>query len=114
MKGIVYNNNVQVGFIEKDELDNYIFKYDDAYFANTNNAPISLTLPKTKQIYTSKKLFSFFAGLLSEGINKDIQCQLYKIDEQDNFTRLLLTTREDTIGAITVKPENDELLRLLY
>jgi hypothetical protein len=27
---------------------------------------------------------------------------------------LLLTTREDTIGAITVKPENDELLRLLY
>jgi HipA-like protein len=114
MKGIVYNNNVQAGFIEKNELGNYIFKYDDAYFANKNNASISLTLPKKKQIYTSEKLFSFFAGLLSEGINKDIQCQLYKIDEQDDFTRLLLTTREDTIGAITIKPENDELLRLLY
>ncbi len=114
MKGIVFNNNVRAGFIEKDELGNYIFKYDDAYFANANNSSISLTLPKTKQTYTSEKLFSFFAGLLSEGINKDIQCQLYKIDEQDDFTRLLLTTREDTIGAITVKPENDELLRLLY
>jgi HipA-like protein len=114
MKGIVYNNKVLTGVIEKDLQANYIFTYDDAYFANANNASISLSLPKTKQTYTSEKLFSFFAGLLSEGINKDIQCQLYKIDEQDDFTRLLLTTREDTIGAITVKPENDELLRLLY
>ncbi len=114
MKGLVYNNNMLAGLIEKDAIGNYIFKYDDAYFANANNASISLALPKTKQEYTSEKLFSFFAGLLSEGINKDIQCQLYKIDEHDDFTRLLLTTREDTIGAITIKPENDELFRLLY
>ncbi len=114
MKGIVYNNNVLTGSIEKDSNGNYIFMYDDTYFANTNLPSISLTLPKTKQMYSSEKLFSFFAGLLSEGINKDIQCQLYKIDGQDDFTRLLLTTGEDTIGAITVKPENDELFRLLY
>jgi len=52
--------------------------------------------------------------LLSEGINKEIQCRLYKVDENDDFTRLLLTTRHDSIGSITVKPEDDELFRLLY
>ena len=114
MKGIVFNNNIKAGSIEKDNSGNYIFKYDDAYFENTKRASISLTLPTTKQIYSSEKLFSFFLGLLSEGINKEIQCQLNKIDEQDDFTRLLLTTSEDTIGAITIKPENDELLRMLY
>jgi HipA-like protein len=45
----------------------------------------------------------FFSGLLSEGINKDIQCRLLKIDESDDFTRLIKTAGEDTIGAITVK-----------
>ena len=61
-----------------------------------------------------KKLFPFFYGLLSEGINKDIQCRLYKIDENDDFTRLLLTAREDTIGSITVKAEDDAMFRMLY
>jgi len=53
-------------------------------------------------------LFSFFSGLLSEGINKDIQCRLLKIDENDDFTRLLKTAGEDTIGAITVKAITDQ------
>jgi serine/threonine-protein kinase HipA len=49
------------------------------------------------------QLFPFFYGILSEGVNKDIQCRLLKIDEQDDFTRLLETAGEDTIGAITIK-----------
>lgn len=114
MKGLVYNNGVLAGSIEKDENGHYLFQYDDGYFANKQNPPVSLTLPKTQKEYRSEKMFPFFYGLLSEGINKDIQCRLYKIDENDDFTRLLLTTRHDTIGSITVKPEDDELFRLLY
>lgn len=114
MKGLVYNNGILAGTIEKDNTGKYIFRYEDHYF-NAQQAPhISLTLPKTQQEYTANELFPFFQGLLSEGINKDIQCRLYQIDEEDDFTRLLLTSREDTIGAITVKPENDELFRMLY
>lgn len=112
MKGIVYNNSIIVGIIEKD-ANGYIFRYDDAYFNNNDTPPVSLTLPKTLQEYRSTLLFPFFYGLLSEGINKDIQCRLYKIDENDDFTRLLLTTRYDTIGAITVKPEDNEMFGLL-
>lgn len=114
MKGIVYNNGVIAGFIEKNSNGGYIFRYEDSYFYNNNNPPISLTLPKSRQVYHSVEMFSFFHGLLSEGINKDIQCRLYKVDENDDFTRLLLTARYDPIGAITVKPEDDEMFRMLY
>ena len=114
MRGRVYNNGILAGFIEKDEQGAFLFTYEPGYFANPNYPPISLTLPKTQSEYRSPQLFAFFDGLLSEGINKDIQCRLYNIDENDSFTRLLLTSREDTIGAITVKPEDDELFRLLY
>ena len=114
MRGIVYNNELVAGIIEKDSTDSYVFRYDDKYFVNPANPPISLTLAKNRQEYHSNKMFPFFYGLLSEGVNKDIQCRLFKIDENDDFTRLLLTTRYDTIGAITVKPEDDEMFRLLY
>jgi serine/threonine-protein kinase HipA len=42
-------------------------------------------------------------------VNKDIQCRLLRIDENDDFTRLLQTAGDDTIGAITVKPADDDL-----
>ena len=114
MKGLVYNNGVLAGSIEKDKNGSYLFQYSDEYFADKQSPPVSLTLPKTQKEYRSEKIFAFFYGLLSEGINKDIQCRLYKIDEKDDFTRLLLSSRHDTIGAITVKPEDDELFRVLY
>jgi HipA-like protein len=114
MKGLVYNNGVLAGSIEKDENGHYLFRYNNEYFDDKRHLHISLTLPKTQKEYRSEKMFPFFYGLLSEGINKDIQCRLYRIDENDDFTRLLLTTRHDTIGSITVKPEDDELFRLLY
>lgn len=114
MRGLVYNNGVLAGIIEKDDHGKYKFRYNDDYFHNKQAPHVSLTLPKSQQEYAADELFPFFQGLLSEGINKEIQCRLYKIDEDDDFTRLLLTSREDTIGAITVKPEDDDLFRLLY
>lgn len=102
MKGAVYNNGVLAGTLEKDENGQYIFIYDEGYLRVTENPSISLTLPKTSKEYRSENLFPFFAGLLSEGVNKDIQCRLLKIDENDDFTRLLQTAGDDTIGAITV------------
>jgi len=114
MKGLVYNNGLLAGTLEKNESRKYIFRYNDDYFADTQKPAISLTLPKTQQEYQAEKLFPFFYGLLSEGINKDIQCRLYKMDENDDFTRLLLTARYNTIGSVTVKPEDDELFGMLY
>ena len=102
-KGIVYINGVRAGVLQRTADGNYLFRYEDDYFKNVTMPAISLTLPKSKQEYQSPMLFPFFYGLLAEGVNKDIQCRLLKIDEEDDFNRLLKTAGEDTIGAVTVK-----------
>jgi HipA-like protein len=106
-KAIVYNNHIVAGVLEKKAADDYRFMYEDSYLADTAMPSISISLPKTKKEHQSKLLFSFFFGLLAEGINKDIQCRLLRIDEEDDFARLLKTTGEDTIGAITIKEINE-------
>lgn len=99
----VYNNGMLAGVLEKKGADDYLFTYDKDYLADAARPSISLTLPRSEAAHHSTVLFPFFAGLLAEGINKEIQCRLLKIDEEDDFTRLLKTAGSDTIGAITVK-----------
>lgn len=102
-KAGVYNNGVLAGYLEKNATDGYRFTYDESYLADRKQPAVSLSLPRTVAVHQSSVLFSFFSGLLAEGINKDIQCRLMKIDKEDDFTRLLRTAGNDTIGAITVK-----------
>lgn len=102
-KASVFYNNILSGILEKDDSSRYTFTYNQQYLLNAAMPGISLTLPKSNKPYEQNLLFSFFMGLLSEGINKEIQCRLLKIDEEDDFTRLLRTAGEDTIGAITIK-----------
>ena len=103
MKGSVYMNGILAGIIERDAEGGFHFRYADSYFQDQSMPAISLTLSKRQQQHFSPHLFSFFQGLLAEGINKDIQCRLLKIDEEDDFLRLLQTAGDDTIGAVTVK-----------
>ena len=49
MKGIVYNNDVVAGTIEKEGDGGYVFRYENEYFNNDAYPPISLTLPKVQQ-----------------------------------------------------------------
>ena len=100
-KGTVYCGGVPVGRIEETQ-DGYRFTYDAAYLASPDARAISLTLPKRPEPYLSATLFSFFFGMLAEGILKETQCRKLKLDENDHFGRLLKTTQTDTVGAITV------------
>jgi len=102
-KAEIYNNGQLAGILEKRDSQLYVFAYDDSYLKDENYHAISLSLPKTKQEYSSPVLFPFFYGLLSEGINKQTQCRLLRIDENDHFSLLLATATSDTIGSITVK-----------
>jgi serine/threonine-protein kinase HipA len=99
----IYNNGILAGTLEKADSQQYIFRYADSYFSDSNRFAISLSLPKTQQEYSAKVLFPFFYGLLSEGINKQTQCRLLRIDENDHFSLLLATAKSDTIGSVTVK-----------
>lgn len=102
-KAEVYYNSVRAGFLEKKHSGTYIFCYDARYLADPSLPAISLSFPKNQLEYQAEKLFPFFFGLLSEGENKQTQCRLLKIDENDYFSLLLQTAGTETIGAITVK-----------
>ena len=101
MKAEIYFNHILAGFLEKNE-NNYTFSYEESYLKSAHPA-ISFSFPKQSDWFHSNALFPFFSGLLSEGINKEIQCKAYQIDEKDEFARLLKTAKNDTIGAITVQ-----------
>ncbi len=105
-KANVYFNRILAGIIEETgnrDRKKYVYTYDHAYLADPKAPPVSLTLPKRKESYSSKTLFPFFYGLLSEGRMKEIQCRILKIDENDCFGRLINTLEEDCIGPVTVR-----------
>ncbi len=100
----VYRNNELVGTLFQHNIGSYEFSYDEAWFNNSEKPAVSLTLPKTKQTYTSNHLFPFFFNMLSEGVNRTLQARQLKIDETDYFGLLIEIAQFDTIGAITLKP----------
>lgn len=105
----VYRNGIIAGTLIEESRHQFIFRYDDNYFSNISKPAISLTLPKTRKEYRSDFLFPFFFNMLSEGVNRKLQSTQLRIDEEDSFGLLMATAQNDTIGAITVKPLQDEL-----
>ena len=105
--GIVYINSERAGTITRNGKE-YVFRYDNEYYNNPEKKAISVTLPKTQQQYRSLELFPFFFNMLSEGVNRKLQCRQLRIDENDYFSLLLATGGTETIGAVSVRPETKE------
>ena len=103
-QGMVYMNGIPAGVLTEVSPTEYLFRYEDAYYADAAMPAVSLTLPKTQQEYWSPYLFSFFSNMLSEGRNRAVQSRLLHIDENDHFGILLATAQTDVAGAVTVKP----------
>ena len=115
IKAEVYRNRQLAGTLIRHDPNSqenitgrYEYHYDDTWFANDNLPAISLTLPKTQKIYKADHLFPFFFNLLSEGVNRRLQCRQLKIDKSDYLGLLLATATHDTIGAVTIKPVKSE------
>jgi HipA-like protein len=101
--GRVFFKGHLAGLLEQRAGGGFVFTYSPEYLAQRNARPVSLTLPLGQIAHESPILFPFFSGLLAEGSLKDLQCRLYRIDPNDDFTRLLKTARHDVIGAVTVE-----------
>lgn len=110
-KANVYYNKLLAGELIEENRDTYHFRYTDEYYRDSKMPAISLTLPKTMQEYYDTHLFPFFYNMLAEGVNKKLQSRQLQVDEQDSFGLLLATAGNDTIGAITVKPLENEPTR---
>lgn len=81
-------------------------KYEDTWVDDQSKPSISLTLPKRKEPYKSKFLFSLFYNMLPEGSNRQVVCKYHKIDIDDYFGILMVTANNDNIGAIRIKRKN--------
>lgn len=98
---ILYKDE-EAGILTQDDEGTFTFRYNDVWMSDSNKPGVSLTLPKTQQEYHSKYLFSFFYNMLPEGSNKQVVCNLMRIDPNDYFGLLMTTAKTDTIGAIRV------------
>lgn len=104
----VYRNGILAGILMEEDRNQYTFHYDNGYYNDSNAMAISLTLPKSQMEYHSEFLFPFFFNMLSEGVNKKLQCQQLRIDEEDYMGLLMATAQYETIGPITVMPLRTE------
>lgn len=105
-QAVVYVNGVEAGILSEFSAQEYVFRYNDDYFADSRMPAVSLTLSKRKQEHRLEYLFPFFSNILSEGRNREVQSRMLHIDENDDFGILLATAQTDVAGAVTVKPLN--------
>jgi serine/threonine-protein kinase HipA len=98
----------EAGILAQADDGSFSFQYHP-YWVNDGGKPgISLTLPKTNNVYHSNFLFPFFYNMLPEGSNKHVACKLNRIDQDDHFGLLLTTAKNDTIGAVTILKIEDK------
>lgn len=89
------------GVLIEDE-NGFHFQYDQAYLDLKDAEPISLILPMSGKIYTSKTMLPFFDGLIPEGWLLDIAHKNWKLNPRDRMG-ILLKTCQDCIGAVSIE-----------
>ena len=103
---VVLYNGVPAGVLTKSG-STYRFTYNENYLQKPGSRPVSITLPLQREAFESDSLFPAFINMLSEGANKRMQCRLLKIDENDYFSLLMATAKDDSIGPITIQEDNE-------
>lgn len=83
------------------------FTYDEAWLADREAVPVSLTMPLRREPYESKGLHPFFENLLPEGWLLEIATAKLKVAKDDAFG-ILLATCADCIGAVEIVPAPEE------
>ena len=97
-KAEIYFNGDLAGLLE-EKPEGYYFTYDQNY----PGPAISATLPKKKEPSFSRELFPYFYHLQAEGILRDFQNRIYRLDDNDPFGRHLKLAGQDTFGGIIFK-----------
>lgn len=106
-QGIVKYNNELAGTLTEEDNGEYVFVYDDLYTQKYPNQFITFNMPVTTRPYRSKRLFSFFDGLIPEGWLLNIAAKSWKINKNDRMG-LLLACCQNAIGATSIHPSTQE------
>lgn len=87
--GKVYYDESFAGLIQETDDGEYVFQYDADYVEKHPGDFLVFTMPVSLKPYRSKRLFSFFDGLIPEGWLLDIATVNWKINPNDRMGLLL-------------------------
>ncbi len=104
-KALVYYQDHLAGYLTETE-EGYTFLYNEPYLQSKEAMPVSFTLPLQNESFESKTIFPFFDGLIPEGWLLNVGQKYWKLKGNDRF-ELLLTLCRDTIGAVSILPEEE-------
>ena len=99
---IFYKDSL-AGILTETDDGEYTYQYDKKYIKKHSDQFITFTMPVIETVYTDKRLFPFFEGLIPEGWLLDIASKSWKINQNDRMG-LLLACCSNCIGAVSVKP----------
>jgi len=105
-RGLVKYNDIRAGVLTEGDNGEYQFAYDMSYVKNYPQLFITFEMPVSSRVYKSKRLFSFFDGLIPEGWLLDIASKGWRLNKNDRMG-LLLACCQNSIGAVTVHPLGD-------
>lgn len=97
-----------VGEIARSGSQDACFTYAPEYLANTDNFPISISLPLQENSFTPKQTQNFFEGLLPEGFTRKCVAQWIHKEEQDYLSILSALGRE-CLGAIKILNQEENI-----
>ncbi len=102
-KADIYYKDLLAGKLTETDEGEYIFQYEEKYVKEYPKQFLTFTMPVSPKLYTDKRLFPFFEGLIPEGWLLDIASKNWKINQNDRMG-LLLACCQNCIGAVSVQP----------
>ncbi|END3942144.1 HipA N-terminal domain-containing protein [Escherichia coli] len=110
-KLVTWMNNQRVGELTKLANGAHTFKYAPEWLASRYARPLSLSLPLQRGNITSDAVFNFFDNLLPDSpIVRDRIVKRYHAKSRQPFD-LLSEIGRDSVGAVTLLPENETITR---
>ncbi|EHR8836923.1 HipA domain-containing protein [Shigella flexneri] len=110
-KLVTWMNNQRVGELTKLANGAHTFKYAAEWLANRYARPLSLSLPLQRGNITSDAVFNFFDNLLPDSpIVRDRIVKRYHAKSRQPFD-LLSEIGRDSVGAVTLLPEDETVTR---
>lgn len=105
-QAVIYWKSHKAGILTESD-EGFSFVYDEDYLHQPDAQAISLTLPLQTAPHTHRILHPFFDGLIPEGWLLDVAERNWKLNVKDRMG-LLLTCCRDCIGAVSVRPLEEE------
>ena len=103
----IFYKEIEAGKLTETDDGLYEFRYLPEYVKTYPEQFITFTMPVSEKVYTDKRLFAFFEGLIPEGWLLDIAITSWKINTNDRMGLLLACCR-NCIGAVSVIPMEEE------